>query len=135
MILVYGPSSFYEAFRRNKEENFFKALAYIDPNFEAIVREKTKTQKLEFHSVVNLPSFIRKHSPKIPLIGDAACFKDQCTASGMTHALRDSTLLADCLELVNQGELTLSLALDKIREFALPGLTPLFLILQLSKLK
>lgn len=112
MLLVYGPSHFYEAFRKNKEENFFKAIEYIDADFAKELKELCSDKKLEFHSAVNMSSFIRQASTQVPLIGDAACFKDQCTASGMMHALRDSTLLADSLEKMYQGHITLAEALD-----------------------
>lgn len=112
MLLVYGPSSFYEAFSKNKDENFLKAIDYIDPYFANELKDLTQGRKLVFRTAVNMPGFIRKNSKTIPLIGDAACFKDQATASGMMHALRDSTLLADYLDKYYKGFVTQAEALE-----------------------
>ncbi len=97
MVLVFGPDSFYEDFKREKEFHFFKALQIIDPEFHRkMVSSACRVEP--FRLTVDQQPFIRKSSPQAPLIGDAHCFKDQCTANGMTHALRDAFLLSEELQ-------------------------------------
>jgi len=46
-----------------------------------------------------MTSFIRNSAGKgYALVGDATSFKDQCTASGMTHAFRDAELVAQYIK-------------------------------------
>lgn len=97
MVLVYGPSSFYSEFKKNREKNFLKALQDTDLEFfKQLTQQGRRTEG--FYSTDDQSAFIRKPSPlNVPLIGDAALFKDQCTASGMMYALRDAFLLSEHL--------------------------------------
>lgn len=95
MVLVYGPSPFHESFRENLESNFFKAIESVDPKFAATFKKSAKREE-PFRMTIDQSGFYRKSADKkVGLIGDAACSKDQCTASGMTHALRDAFLLSE----------------------------------------
>ncbi|PWU12630.1 MAG: hypothetical protein C5B49_16015 [Bdellovibrio sp.] len=96
MVLLFGPESFNEAFGQDREHHFLAGLKAINSEIAEQVRQGRRVEP--FYSTADQAGFIRNAAgPGFALIGDAACFKDQCTASGMTHALRDSALLADLL--------------------------------------
>jgi len=113
MVLVYGPSTFFNEFKRNKEKNFLKAIKQIDPAFFS---QLAKAKRVEpFYATDDQAAFMRKPSSmNVPLIGDASLFKDQCTASGMMYALRDGFLLAEYLIPFLQGKAAL---IEELRAF------------------
>jgi len=114
MILVYGPSPFFSEFKKSKEKNFLAAIERIDPEFYSLLRANGK-QVEPFYATDDQAAFIRKPSPQgVPLIGDAALFKDQCTASGMMYALRDAFLLAEQLLPYLRGDAPLK---EQLRSF------------------
>jgi len=99
MTMIYGPKKWSKAFRNgDKYENFIKAIKYVNPEIGEIV-EKAKKEK-EIIGTDKMASFIRNAAGKgDALVGDAASFKDQCTASGMTHAFRDAELIAQYIKI------------------------------------
>ncbi|AUP79297.1 aminotransferase class I/II-fold pyridoxal phosphate-dependent enzyme [Flavivirga eckloniae] len=99
MTMIYGPKKWAKAFRNgDKNENFIKAIKYVNPEIGEIV-EKAKKEK-EIIGTDKMASFIRNAAGKgYALVGDAASFKDQCTASGMTHAFRDAELIAQHIKM------------------------------------
>ena len=119
MILVYGPESFFPAFSQNKEKSFFEALELVNPQVAEQVRAGKRDEP--FYATADQAGFVRKAAgPGFALLGDAACFKDQCTAIGMTHALRDAALLSDLLveDLDDRKQLDQSLALYQQKRVA-----------------
>ncbi|WP_331731077.1 aminotransferase class I/II-fold pyridoxal phosphate-dependent enzyme (plasmid) [Kitasatospora sp. NBC_00070] len=97
MVLVYGPSEWYKTFRQDAEGNFARALDQVAPDLCALVREAGPRSSGLFMTD-DQSAYIREPvGPGWALAGDAASFKDQCTASGMTHALRDAELIGQTL--------------------------------------
>lgn len=98
MTMIYGPKDWDKGFRTgDKQANFIKAIKYVNADIGQIVEQA----KIEAPIVGTnkMASFIRNAAGKgFALVGDAASFKDQCTASGMTHAFRDAELVADAIE-------------------------------------
>ena len=95
MTMIYGPKKWEEAFRKgDKDINFIKAIKYVNPEIGGIVENAQKEKAIVGTS--KMASFIRNASGKgYALVGDAASFKDQCTASGMMHAFRDAELITE----------------------------------------
>jgi glycine C-acetyltransferase/8-amino-7-oxononanoate synthase len=111
MALVYGPSDWYQAFRQDSAAHFAQALDYVSPDMAALVDGATRV--CGFFMTNDQTPFIREVSGDgWALVGDAASFKDQATASGMTHALRDAELLAQTIgpALAAKDDLTKSLS-------------------------
>ncbi len=99
MTMIYGPKKWSHAFRSgDKNKNFIKAIKYVNPEIGEIVEKATKEK--EIVGTDKMASFIRNAAGKgNALVGDAASFKDQCTASGMTHAFRDAELIAQHIKI------------------------------------
>jgi glycine C-acetyltransferase len=116
MVLVYGPSAFYKSFKEAKEKNFFKAIEKIDPEFFSELKN-SGVRVENFYSTDDQSAFMRKTSShRVPLLGDASLFKDQCTASGMMYALRDGLLLADHLAPALEGRTSIDESLRNFEE-------------------
>lgn len=94
MTMIYGPKKWDKAFRNgDKDENFIKAIKYVNPEIGEIIANSKKEKAIV--GTNKMASFIRNAAGNgYAFVGDAASFKDQCTASGMTHAFRDAELLA-----------------------------------------
>lgn len=98
MTLVWGPSEWSEAFRRDVPGNFQRALDFVSPEIGELVRTQGK-QEERLYGTLDQAAYLRPlHGPGWVLVGDAECFKDQCTATGMTHAFRDAELTASALD-------------------------------------
>ena len=111
MILVFGPKQFFPSFRSNIKANFFEAIKEIDPAFHQTLKDHGKRVEV-FRTTVDQEAFIRQRPPfPFALIGDAASFKDQTTANGITSALRDALIISDELHLALSGEKAGELAL------------------------
>jgi 2-polyprenyl-6-methoxyphenol hydroxylase-like FAD-dependent oxidoreductase len=97
MTLVWGPSEWATGFRRDIGGNFQRALDFVNPRLGERIR--TVGRRVErFYGTLDQAAFLRPLSgPGWVLVGDAESFKDQCTATGMTHAFRDAQLVADAL--------------------------------------
>ncbi len=96
MTLVFGPKEWAPLFKKNIQENYLRAAAFVNPGYGEALRTAKQEEKL--YGVVDQKAFKRKPAgPGWMLVGDAACTKDQCTAIGMTHAFRDAELAAETL--------------------------------------
>lgn len=94
MVLAYGPKNFGKDFVSDIPKNFEYILNYVSPEFyESKFKRGRKVE--DFKGTLDQRAFMRTASGRnFVLIGDAASFKDQCTASGISHALRDAELAA-----------------------------------------
>ncbi|MFE3323298.1 aminotransferase class I/II-fold pyridoxal phosphate-dependent enzyme [Streptomyces sp. NPDC059176] len=96
MALVFGPREWYPAFRSKAETHFTQVFERVAPDLAAVVNGATRASGLFMTN--DQSAFIRETAGNgWVLAGDAASFKDQCTASGMTHALRDAELLTEII--------------------------------------
>jgi flavin-dependent dehydrogenase len=113
MVLVWGPSEWAPAFRRDIAGNFHRALDFVDPRFGAHARDEGRRVE-RFYGTLDQSAFLRPLSgPGWVLVGDAESFKDQCTATGMTHAFRDAELVATALSGWLGGDGPLDVALKE----------------------
>ncbi len=115
MTLLFGPRDWMQSFQQDRDGNFLKGIRYINEE----LAEKIAGAKREepFYITNDQTAFLRKSSgPGYALIGDAACFKDQCTASGMTHAFRDAELISACADRALRGEATMDAAVAEYSE-------------------
>ena len=111
MTLVFGPSEWASHFRRDVPANFQRAIEYVSPQIGEIVREQGQRTE-RFVGTLDQAAFLRPmYGNGWVLVGDAECFKDQCTAIGMTHAFRDAELAATALDGWLSGEEPVDVAL------------------------
>jgi len=105
MTLVWGPSDWSEAFRRDVEGNFQRALDFVSPELGEQVRTQGKREE-RLYGTLDQAAYLRPLFGRgWVLVGDAECFKDQCTATGMTHAFRDAELASSALDAWLSGTL------------------------------
>lgn len=98
MTLVWGPSAWAHAFRRDVAGNFQRAIDFVSPQIGAVVREQGRREE-RFFGTLDQAAFLRPlFGDGWVLVGDAESFKDQCTAIGMTHAFRDAELASTALD-------------------------------------
>lgn len=110
MSLVYGPAEWWSAFRANAEANFFDTFEFCAPEIGELVRGSLRDEP--FKACGAMPAFKRENvGPGWALIGDAGSFKDQVTAMGITHALRDAELIVDHIHMSFSGKIPLERAL------------------------
>jgi 2-polyprenyl-6-methoxyphenol hydroxylase-like FAD-dependent oxidoreductase len=103
LALVYGPTAWWADFSRDAEANFHRGYDYVAPEVAALVRRATRVE--DFKAMGRMVAFHRElHGPGWVLVGDAASFKDQWTAMGITHALRDAELVSGYLDRYLKGE-------------------------------
>ncbi len=103
LVLIYGPTAWWSDFSKDPEANFLKTYEFVAPDVAALVKKATRVEK--FKAMGRMVAFHRENWGKgWVLVGDAASFKDQWTAMGITHSLRDAELLAGYLEPVLKGE-------------------------------
>ncbi|MBO4210379.1 NAD(P)/FAD-dependent oxidoreductase [Micromonospora echinofusca] len=111
MTLVWGPSEWSRDFRRDVPGNFQRALDFVSPELGEVVRTRG-TRMERIYGTLDQAAFLRPlHGPGWVLVGDAECFKDQCTAIGMTHAFRDAELTSAALHRWLTGEATIDEAM------------------------
>ncbi|MEO8213953.1 MAG: hypothetical protein ABI560_12200, partial [Myxococcales bacterium] len=104
MVLVWGPGEWFEAFKRDVKGNHQRALDFVCPEIGEAVRNGMREER--FYGTADQDAYLRPLSGQgWVLAGDAECFKDQCTATGMTHAFRDAELVAAAVDrsLTGQG--------------------------------
>lgn len=104
MVLVWGPGEWFESFKKDIRGNHQRVLDFVCPQIGGAVREATREER--FYGTADQDAYLRPLSgPGWVLAGDAGCFKDQCTATGMTHAFRDAELVAAAIDqsLANGG--------------------------------
>jgi len=103
LVLVYGPTAWWSDFSKDPEANFLKTYEFVAPDVAALVKNATRVE--DFKAMGRMVAFHRENWGKgWVLVGDACSFKDQWTAMGITHSLRDAELLADYLEKVLRDE-------------------------------
>lgn len=113
MTLVWGPSEWSMQFRSDIDGNFHKALDFVSPEIGELVRTSGSREE-RFHGTLDQAAFLRPLSgPGWVLVGDAECFKDQCTATGMTYAFRDAELASSALHSWLAGEQPMERALSQ----------------------
>jgi 2-polyprenyl-6-methoxyphenol hydroxylase-like FAD-dependent oxidoreductase len=98
MTLVWGPSEWADAFRRDVAGNFQRALDFVSPEIGGLVRTQGQREE-RLYGTLDQAAFLRPlYGRGWVLVGDAESFKDQCTATGMTHAFRDAELVSAALD-------------------------------------
>lgn len=104
MVLVWGPSEWSREFRADVPGNHQRALDFVSPELGELVRTQG-TREERMYGTLDQAGFLRPlYGPGWVLVGDAECFKDQCTAIGMTHAFRDAELASTALHRWLAGE-------------------------------
>lgn len=110
LVLVYGPTSWWDDFRTHAEENLLKTYEYCAPDVAKLIKNATLVEP--FKGMGSMPAFHRENwGDGWVLVGDAGSFKDQWSAMGITHSFRDAELLAQNLNNYLAGECSLSHAL------------------------
>ena len=112
LVLIYGPTAWWSDFSKDPESNFLKTYEFVAPDVAELVKKGTRIEK--FKAMGRMVAFHRETWGKgWVLVGDAASFKDQWTAMGITHSLRDAELLSHYLETVLNGESDWSTAMSQ----------------------
>ncbi|WP_455821277.1 NAD(P)/FAD-dependent oxidoreductase [Pseudomonas cerasi] len=115
MVLTYGPGSWWKDFSTSPEKNFLHTIKFCDEALHDMMPSARREQP--FKGCNKMVAFKRVNiGPGWVLIGDAASFKDQVTAMGMTHALRDAELLSDCLNRAMDKNRSLDAALTAFHD-------------------
>lgn len=110
MVLVYGPTAWWDEFRKNAEYNFLLTYEYCAPEIADRIRAGRREEP--FKACGTMSAFKRKNFGRgWALVGDAGSFKDQVTAMGITHAFRDAELATECISCGLSGEMELQEAL------------------------
>jgi len=113
MVLVWGPQEDAARYLAMHDRQFQQCVAETAPA-ATVERLRRAVREEPFYRAVGLHALKRQSVVhNVLLAGDAACFKDQCTASGITHALRDSELAAAALSACLDGRETESEALTR----------------------
>lgn len=95
MVIVYLPQAQFDGFRRNKDENFWKAMD-SDPRVGPRLRSGTQLQPIK--GAGDFVNFVREPvGDGWALIGDAGQHKDPIFGQGIGDAVRSAELLADCM--------------------------------------
>jgi flavin-dependent dehydrogenase len=97
LVLVYGPTAWWSDFSVDAERNFLKTYRYVAPEVADQIERAERTEP--FKAMGRMVAFHRQlFGPSWALVGDAGSFKDQWTAMGITHALRDAELISQYLD-------------------------------------
>jgi flavin-dependent dehydrogenase len=103
LVLVYGPTAWWGEFSHDPEANFIKTYEFVAPDVAALVRQGKRVE--DFKAMGRMVAFHRESwGQGWVLVGDACSFKDQWTAMGITHSLRDAELLSGYLDSVLKGD-------------------------------
>lgn len=103
LVLVYGPTAWWSDFSKDPEANFHKTYEFVAPDVAALVRQGKRVEP--FKAMGRMVAFHRENFGKgWVLVGDACSFKDQWTAMGITHSLRDAELVSGYLDKFLKGE-------------------------------
>jgi menaquinone-9 beta-reductase len=115
LVLVYGPTAWWSDFSKDPEANFHKTYAFVAPDVAAVVAKGKRVEP--FKAMGRMVAFHRQdHGKGWVLVGDACSFKDQWTAMGITHSLRDAELVSGYLDRVLKGEVSFDKAMDEYSE-------------------
>ncbi|MDM4721465.1 NAD(P)/FAD-dependent oxidoreductase [Micromonospora sp. WMMA1363] len=111
MVLVWGPSEWSREFRRDVPGNLQRTLDFVSPELGEVVRTRgVRAERV--YGTLDQSAFLRPLSgPGWVLVGDAESFKDQCTATGMTHAFRDAELVSSAVGRWLSGNMSLDEAM------------------------
>jgi menaquinone-9 beta-reductase len=110
MVLAYGPTGWWNDFRKNANNNFHQTIAFCDPGIGEMVLAGKREEP--FKACGHMPAFHHDlWGPGWVLVGDAGSFKDQVTAIGITHAFRDAELVTPFINRALAGEMTMDAAL------------------------
>jgi flavin-dependent dehydrogenase len=124
MAIVYLPQGQFDAFRQNKDENFWNAMdsdAWIGP------RLRSGTQVQPVKGAGDFVNFVRDPvGPGWALIGDAGQHKDPIFGQGIGDAARSAELLADCVFESDSAGSHIDMALSKFRTMRDLDLLPNF---------
>ncbi len=105
LVLVYGPTAWWGDFSKCPEMNFLKTYEFVAPDVAELVKQGTRVE--DFKAMGRMVAFHRENwGNGWVLVGDAGSFKDQWTAMGITHSLRDAELLSGYLDRVLKGEIS-----------------------------
>lgn len=97
LVSVWGPGSWFPAFRRDLDTNFLRTLDSCYAPLAAELKDGGR-RETPLRSTVDLTNVLRRaYGPGWVLVGDAGCHVDQCTAIGISHAFRDAQLAADAI--------------------------------------
>ncbi len=112
MVLVYGPTAWWDDFRKDAEGNFFRTYEFCAPDVTELIRAGQREEP--FKACGTMPAFHRElWGPGWALVGDAGSFKDQVTAMGITHSFRDAELITGYIHRAFSGELTMESAMTE----------------------
>ncbi len=97
LVLVYGPTAWWGDFSADAEANFFKTYEFVAPDIAAMIKRGRREEP--FKAMGRMVAFHRKNwGNGWALVGDAGSFKDQWTAMGITHSLRDAELISEFID-------------------------------------
>ncbi|SFM78000.1 FAD-dependent oxidoreductase [Marinobacter zhejiangensis] len=103
LVLVYGPTEWWGDFSKDPETSFFKTYEFVAPDVAELVKQGERVEP--FKAMGRMVAFHRENwGNGWALVGDACSFKDQWTAMGITHALRDAELLSTHLAMYLNGD-------------------------------
>lgn len=115
LVLVYGPTAWWSDFSKDPEANFHKTYDFVAPEVAAVVAKGKRVEP--FKAMGRMVAFHRQNFGKgWVLVGDACSFKDQWTAMGITHSLRDAELVTGYLDRVLKGEIGFDKAMAEYAE-------------------
>jgi 2-polyprenyl-6-methoxyphenol hydroxylase-like FAD-dependent oxidoreductase len=112
MVLVYGPTAWWDGFRREAEKNFYWTYEFCAPDVAELIRAGKREEP--YKACGTMPAFHRElHGPGWALVGDAGSFKDQVTAMGITHSFRDAELITGFIHRGLSGDVLMDEALGE----------------------
>jgi menaquinone-9 beta-reductase len=115
MVLVYGPTAMWDAFRQDAVRNFSDVYRFCAPDVTDLIERGRRTEP--FKACGKMEAFQRQNNgPGWALVGDAGSFKDQVTAMGITHSFRDADLISSHIHRALSGEMSLDAALAQYAE-------------------
>lgn len=95
-LVVFGPDPLFKSFRRDVERNLFELVDFVNPELGRRLRDAKRADRI--YGTVDQPHYFHQpYGPGWALVGDAGYNKDQCTAMGMSHAMRDVELLTNAV--------------------------------------
>ena len=115
MVLAYGPTAWWNDFKKDPEKNFFDIFRFCAPDIAKLVENGKRTENFKASAI--MPSFQRElFGLGWALVGDAASFKDPVSAIGITHSFRDAELITSFLHRTLSGEMSMESALAQYQE-------------------
>jgi menaquinone-9 beta-reductase len=118
LVLVYGPTAWWSDFSKDPEANFHKTYRYVAPEVADLVAKGKRVES--FKAMGRMVAYHRQtYGRGWVLVGDACSFKDQWTAMGITHSLRDAELVSGYLDRVLKNETSFEQAMAEYHEVRL----------------